>query len=1005
MAMNRSAPTFVVWFHLPAPAALPRHAIASGIVDMVLPASQMASALTRHIEYHRDIASRKLPSIIDEIFRYLPELATLLRRKTGHDFSQYKPNTIVRRTQRRMQLLHIESVEVFLRRLREDASETEALFKDLLIGVTYFFRDKEAFRALSRIAIPELLRDKAADDTVRLWVPGCSTGEESYSLAILLRESMAKLDTVPRVQIFASDIDNDALNVGRAALYGTSIVDQVSSERLERFFIKTGNGYKLNKDIRDMCLFSEHNLIKDPPFSRLNFLSCRNVLIYLDSDLQRRLMHLFHYALRPGGFLFLGPSESVSGHTDLFDPVEKSMGIYRRREAVMHTPVDFPVTDSRFMLHRMPDHVTPAKAAASDIPRSVERLLLANYAPACVVINSLNEGVYFTGHTGRFLEPPPGHPTHDIIEMARRGLRTELRSALYEARKLRCKVVRPGVQVQTNGHIDEIELVVQPLNPSEPEPALYLIIFQDTHPAAPVTRRLPEAVSSGASADSVTTLEEELNATKQHLQTTVEELEASNEELKSMNEELLSMNEELQSSNEELETSREELQSVNEELETVNAELASKVQELGRANDDLKNLLESTQIATIFLDNSFRIKGFTPAITEIFNLIDTDIGRPITDIASRFALGDLLTDSRQVLRSLAPRERQLRVADSADGWHLMRILPYRTQENVIDGVVVSFVDIREVKQAEESVKRSEARFRSISDSEMIGIAFFDRSGRVTQANHAFLTLTGYGSGDVEAGRLRWDRLLPADTDQKFKQVIEQLQSTGTVRDREYEFIRSDGVRFWAVFGCALVDGTSSLEAVGFLLDITHRKKTEQHQQTLVDELDHRVKNTLAVVDALCSQTAREHRSVHEFEEALRGRIQALAHAHRELSRAQWRGTELATLLQHVVAPYASSVPGRIEMTGADVVLSPHAGLDAGASRVDDQRREAWRARNRERSSESCLDGSAGRRTCSCHQVVRRSRCHARSASGTGIWHPADRANRPARFRGKAVGEL
>jgi two-component system CheB/CheR fusion protein len=918
--------------------SMPDHAIGTGLVDFALPVGEMPGALLNFVRYQQEVKETRQPDILERIRELLPEMAAILRRKTGHDFSQYKPNTLMRRTYRRMQVRQLESCQEYLNVLNEDNQEVESLFRDLLIGVTYFFRDDEAFAHVKSKVLPAIFAGKTGEESVRVWIPGCATGEEAYSLAILLREQMSKLEHVPKVQVFATDIDRDSLDVARAGQYGAVVADQVSPERLERFFTRRSGGYSVNKDLRDMCLFSDHNLIKDPPFSRLDLISCRNVLIYMDADLQRRLMHLFHYALIRGGHLFLGPSESVSGHTELFEAVEKSLGVYRRKDTAMTAAPHFPAGELRgakqFHKAGLLHH---AKPTGPEIARVVDRMLLTYYGPPCVVVNRRSEAVYFSGNTGRYLQPPQGHPSTELIEMARRGLRTELRSAIFEAIKSGNRVTRSGVTVQTNGHVDVVDLTVQPLSGSamDEEPEHFVIIFQQSRtPMAAVAVESAERAASkesekpnestlaseDADQSSARQIEDELIATKQHLQSTIEELESSNEELKSMNEELLSMNEELQSANEEVESSREELQSVNEELETVNSELAEKVRDLARANDDLKNLFDSTQIATVFLDMRLHIKGFTPAATEIFRLIDSDVGRPLTDIASRFALQDLPAEVHRVLRTLTPRERQVKVADAQGSWYLMRIVPYRTHENVINGVIITFVDLSAVKQAEET----SAHLAAIVESSADPIISTDLNGRITAWNPAAQQLFGYSSTEALGRPIML--IIPAERRHEEQDIAQRIARDERLVDYDTVRLAKDGRRIEVAMSASPVlerDGTV-IGRAAILHDITERRRSEVHQRMLVDELDHRVKNSLAMVSALCSQTIRETSSLQEFQGSFEGRIRAMAEAHRQLSSAQWQGAALQSLVEGTLAPYNPNDGHSVTLNGPSVVLTPKA---------------------------------------------------------------------------------
>jgi two-component system CheB/CheR fusion protein len=582
---------------------------------------------------------------------------------------------------------------------KTNPDEVRALFRDLLIGVTNFFRDTEAFRTLEIRVVPKLFEGKSASDEVRVWVAGCATGEEAYSIAMLLREHMDLLEAPPKVQIFATDIDETAMTVARTARYPTSLVNEVSPERLKRFFVQEGASYRVAMDLREMCIFSNHSVIRDPPFSRLDLISCRNLLIYLKPGLQGQVFPLFHYALGPGGYLFLGLSENIARYTDLFLPLDKTNRVFGRRDLVARSPLPF----RQFLPHTGPRGTTSGASDTlglnrSDLVRKVANTIVERFAPAYVIVDETGQALYFSAGTGKYLQAAAGPPNRDIIAMARPGLRPDLRALLHQAKQADRRVTRSGITVQVNGGVQIIGLAVEPIK--EGNETAYGIVFIDRGPIETEHESANSEIPEGKDV-TIWQIEKELNDTKERLQSTIEELETANEEFRCSNEELLSVNEELQSANEELETSKEELQSVNEELQTVNTELRSKVDELDRANSDLTNLFQSTKIATVFLDRALVIRSFTPEVTKLFSLIPSDRGRPLTDIASRIDYPDLENDIRTVFAGEVI-ERPVSLANG-QGHYLARILPYRT-EDVIDGVLLTFVDVTSIVAAEEQQK-------------------------------------------------------------------------------------------------------------------------------------------------------------------------------------------------------------------------------------------------------------------------------------------------------------
>ncbi|MGV7216298.1 CheR family methyltransferase [Bradyrhizobium sp. UFLA05-112] len=669
----------------------------AAIADYVLPPEDIPEHIQVYARHLRRLEEKQgFDEVLAAAATSLSRIADILRNKTGNDFHGYKQNTFLRRVQRRMQVVQIDEIPGYVDFLRNDKDEAQHLFNDLLIGVTEFFRDKREFEVLETQIIPKMFEGKGAGQQVRIWVLGCATGEEAYSIGILLREHMARLDSAPQVQIFATDIDGRALATARVGRYRTSIEADMKNERLARWFVREGDTYCVVKELREMCIFSQHNVIKDAPFSKLDLVSCRNLLIYLNAELQNRVIPLFHFALLPDRYLFLGNSGNVTRHPKLFAPVDRRARIFKKLETGTRLPPEFPITTAA---GRAPVEVPPVRSFGPDVglERRAQRIA-ERYAPAYVITDDNFQILHFSGRTGRYIEPTAGAATLDLLQLVHRDLRLELRTALSSAAETNEAAHAEQVQLGLNGHRVLVDITVEPIQDGAGGHRNFLVLFKD----GPV--RVIDTNQSNPNVlvrtEHVERLESELRATRERLQATIEELESTNEELKSSNEEYQSLNEELQSANEELETSREELQSVNEELTTVNGELAHRVQELTRATSDLKNFLESTQIATVFLDNDLRVMNFTPAITQVLHLVETDVGRPIAHIKARIPIEELYDDVRRVLRTLASAERELTAPDSGTRY-IVRILPYRSIDNFIAGVVITFIDVTAITRAEE----------------------------------------------------------------------------------------------------------------------------------------------------------------------------------------------------------------------------------------------------------------------------------------------------------------
>ncbi|HXB58801.1 MAG TPA: chemotaxis protein CheB [Candidatus Acidoferrales bacterium] len=681
--------------------SMPGSAITAGGVDFVLSPERMAGEL-KHIggrfsTAHPGKKTGDGPPLEGAVFE---EILMLLRQRTGVDFTYYKHPTLRRRIQRRMMMHKLESLKDYGDHLRSHATEVKELFNDILIHVTGFFRDPEVFQMLRKKLLPRLLKGKGPEDSIRIWIPGCSTGEEVYSVAISLMELMTEKKTVHPVQIFATDINEPALEKARAGLYDKNIQGEISVERLRRFFMKVDGGYRVNKSIREMCIFARQNLVNDPPFSNLDLISCRNVLIYLGPALQRKVMPVFHYALKPTGLLMLGVSETIGAFADLFSLTDKKAKIYSKKTAPSRPRARFahPMPEPPKAVEKKSLPSTQIPPPVIEVQKQADRIVLTSYSLPGVIINADMEVLQFRGRTGMFLEHAHGEATLNLLKMAREGLMPELRITIAKTIKQNVRVRQEGLRARQNGHFIECNLEIVPFTvPPGPE-KFYLVLFEPVGPL-PEERGRGKAkklvVQRPTEVAEVAHLREELSATRESLQTIIEEHEATNEELRSANEEITSSNEELQSTNEELETAKEELQSTNEELTTLNDELESRNSELEQVNNDLHNLLASVNISIVILNADLKIRRFTAMAEKMFKFIPGDIGRPITDIALPLDIPDLDKQVREVFESLTPKD--VEAQDKQGHWWSVRIRPYKTTDHKIDGAVIALMDIDAIK--------------------------------------------------------------------------------------------------------------------------------------------------------------------------------------------------------------------------------------------------------------------------------------------------------------------
>ncbi len=683
---------------------MPRSAVEAGLADFVASAEELPRKL---LAYQRRVPrlQKAEPPMEEKTRSSLEKIVILLRTRTHHDFTLYRRSTLSRRVERRMGIHQFGKIGAYVRYLQENPQELDILFKELLIGVTRFFRDPGAWQALAKQALRGMLASRPAGRTLRAWVAGCSTGEEAYSLAILFTEVQQQMKSAGSysLQIYATDLDKDAIDKARQGFFPENIVADVSSTRLNRFFVKEANGYRVKKEIRAMVVFAPQNLIMDPPFTKLDILCCRNLLIYLTPELQKKLFPLFHYSLNPQGVLFLGSAESVGNFTRLFTPIAAKERIFRRNETAWSgRQLDFPAVCLPAPAGR-PEPAGLPPAAAPNVQSLVDQLLQARFAPPAVLVNEQGDILYVSGRTGKYLEPAAGKANWNVIAMAREGLRYELATVLRRVRREKGLITVRGVRIGSEPGAPLVDLVVHALDEPKELAGMVLIAFSDT--VAPVETgsrrgsRLRPAQTSRQKE-----LERELLQARKEVHATREEMQSSQEELKSMNEELQSSNEEMQSTNEELMTSKEEMQSLNEELQTVNAELQTKLDELSAANNDMKNLLNSTDIATVFLDNDLCLRRFTQTAKSVIKFIASDVGRPITDLASDLIYPELIRDAHEVLRTLVFSERSIPTRDGR--WFTVRVMPYRTTDNRIEGLVITFSDITTAKKVEAALRET-----------------------------------------------------------------------------------------------------------------------------------------------------------------------------------------------------------------------------------------------------------------------------------------------------------
>ncbi len=759
--------------------SMPQSAIATGIVDYIAAADELPKRLIDYVTTRSLLTrGRVLQTHTPAPENALARIFALIRARTSQDFSQYKRSTIMRRIERRMGLHQLTRMDDYIRYLQENPSEIEILAKEMLIGVTQFFRNPSAWEHLKPVLLG-LIQSKPEGSMLRAWIVGCSTGEEAYTMAIVLQECLESLSKVGGIQfqIFATDTDKEAIEIARIGKYPANIEVDISPVRLERFFIKEGANYQISQHLREKVIFAPHNVIRDPPFKRLDVLSCRNLLIYLSVELQKKLIPLFHYSLNPDGILFLGTAESIVGQRELFTALDSKCKIFQRSDALVHdAAVELPAV---FATPSVGESSVPTQAIARgpSITEIAQEQLLETYAPPAVIVTENGDIVYFHGRTGKYLEPSPGKANLNVFAMAREGLRYSILSALRTASKDKHEVVSEELVGAENGP-KRVQLTVRPIPKHLRMADLFMVTFEEIPERSPSEVKPEEEPGKEAPLKDVRVadLENEPIETKAHLQHLAEEMQSSQEELTSMNEELQSANEELQSTNEELTTSKEELQSMNEEMLTVNAELQAKIDELTLNQDDMRNLLQSTRIPVLFLDKNLHVRRFTKEAKQVVHLIDNDIGRPITDLRLNLLDESFTGDLQRVLDTLQSREKQVMTTDGK--WFQMRVLPYRTFENRIDGLVATFNDITGIKQLELSIQDARNYAESIIATVLEPLLVLNADLQVASANRSFYTTFNVTQEEIEGkllysiGNGLWD--LP-----QLRQLLNDILENGT----------------------------------------------------------------------------------------------------------------------------------------------------------------------------------------------------------------------------------
>jgi two-component system, chemotaxis family, CheB/CheR fusion protein len=839
---------------------MPRAAIAGGLIDYVLPVGEMFA----RIAAYAPVAD--LPHLVeadgDALREMLREILVLLRLRTGHDFSHYKTATLLRRIERRRHLHAVPDLAAYAAFLRDDPDEPAALLQELLISVTNFFRDPAAFAALESTVLPRLFEPRDSQRHVRAWVAGSATGEEAYSVAMLLHEAASRVVDPPQLQVFATDLNTRAVATGRDALYSEADVADVSAERLRRFFTREAAGYRIRRELREIVLFATHNVLKDPPFSHLDLICCRNLLIYLGRAAQERLMETFHFALKPGRYLLLGASESLPGDNELFATIDQHARIFESR------PTARPRANVPALEPLRAGQTGPAMRFAQSgrpgdpaLPAELHLQLLERYAPPSVVVTREHAVVHMSESAVRFLRLSGGEPTRDLLRLVLPDLRADLRTAIYRAERDRQRVLARGVRWRDGDVVRVVDLEVRPVLRQEDQgQGFFLVFFDEVEPIAQGQEALP-AVEAHAGHDesAVSSLEQELRAVKAALRATIEQYETQVEEARASNEELQAVNEELRSSAEELETSKEELQSVNEELTTVNQELKIKIEELGSRSNDFQNLINSTDIGTIFLDRHMRVKFATPRVRDVFNLLPGDVGRPLSDITTRLIHQGLYHDVEDVLARLQPIERE--VQTTGGQCLLLRVLPYRTTDDRIEGTVLTLLDITARRRAESEVRASEERIRLLIDSARdYAIFTIEPEGRIASWNAGALRMFNYSSEEA-IGRDFAILFTPEDRAAGVPEAeLEAARREGRAIDERWH-LRKDGSRFYCSGVTTLLGDSETKGFAKIARDLTESREAHSQLERAHDQLEARVRDrTIELETQMRERSAAEQRA-------------------------------------------------------------------------------------------------------------------------------------------------